>query len=334
MIIGGVDTGKSHLCAELCSAGFRAGVPSAVVDADVGQSEVGAPGTIGMAIVDKEIESLSELNARRLYFVGATTPASHMLECAIGTKKMVDAALNQGAGLVVVDTTGMVGGPLGRKLKTYKTDLVRPDYLVGLQKRREIEHLLVPFAKIQWIKVKKLATSELARRKPPEFRTARRQLNFYSHFHDAPGHIIRLDDVSLWNTRLRTGRPMKWQYMKFIEDALKCRVLHAEITGNGVFIVSQKLCSQAGLNLLEEEFRTKEITVTTGETFKDLLVGLADENGSTINVGLVQSIDFKERFMFVLSPIKTISPIRVVQFGSMRVTRDGKELGSLSPHCL
>lgn len=328
MVIGGIDTGKTHLCVELCNAGLAAGVPTAVVDADIGQSEIGAPGTIGMGIPTSPIEALSDIKAKRLHFVGATTPAGHLTECTVGAGRMVDAARSQGAGLIVVDTTGLVDGYLGRKLKTCKTDLIRPDYLVGVQKRREIEHLLAPWDKVRTIKVRKVESSSLARRKPPEFRTARRQLNFFKHFHDAPGHIIRLDDVSTSNTWFATGRPMKWQYIKYIEDSLKCRVLHAEITSKGIFAISERACTGPGLAELQEYFKTTEITIVTADSLSGLLVGLADENAATINVGLLQAVDFKQRFLFVLSPIKTISPVRVVQFGAMRVARDGKELGS------
>ena len=175
---------------------------------------------------------------------------------------------------------------------------------------------------------KAVKASELAKRKPQEFRTARRQLNFYRHFNDAPGHIIRLDEVCTWNTWLGTGRPMKWQYIKFIEDTLQCRILHAEVTGRGIFAISERSCATKNMTALEEQFKTRDITIATGDAFQGLLVGLADENAHTIDVGLIQAIDFKQRFMFVLSPIRTVSPVRVVQFGSIRVARDGKELGA------
>lgn len=331
MIIGGVDTGKTRFCLELCMAALEAGAPTAIVDADVGQSEVGAPGTIGMAMVDRQVESLSELKPKRLYFVGATTPATHLLECAIGTKKMVDAAQALGASLVVVDTTGLVGGWLGLKLKTYKTDLVRPDYLIGIERKHEIEHLLLPFSKVASMKVRRVMTSDQAIRKLPEFRTARRRSNYYKHFADSHGHLIRLDDVSLWNTWLGTGRPMKWQYVKFIEDTLKCPVLYVEVTGRGIFIVSERPCSMSNRKVLEEQFKTANIVSVTGDAFQNVLVGLADENAHTINVGLLQAIDFKHRYLFVISPIKTISPVRIVQFGSIRVTKEGEELGVIKP---
>lgn len=329
MVVGAVDTGKTRFCYDLCMAALEAGVPTAIVDADVGQSEVGAPGTIGMALIEKPVESLSDLKPRRLYFVGATSPAEHLMECAIGTRKMVDAALGLGAKLVVVDTTGLVGGWLGRKLKTYKTDLVRPQYLIGIEKKHEIDHLLIPFARVTGMKIKRIASPEEAKRKLTEFRTAKRRWNYNKHFADSRGHLIRMDEVNLWNTWLGTGRPMKWQYVKSIEDALKCPVLHVEVTGRGIYIVSESPCSMDNRKAIEEQFKTANILFVTSQTFQNVLVGLADENANTINVGLLQAIDFKQRYLFVISPIKTISPVKIVQFGTIRVTKDGDELGTI-----
>ncbi len=308
------------------------------------------------------MESLSDLKAKRLYFVGATTPAGHMLESAVGARKMVDAALGLGAKLVAVDTTGMVEGPLGRKLKTYKTDLVRPDYLIGIQRKREIEPLLHPFAKVSSVRVRRVSSTSEAQRKPVQFRAAKRQLSFYKHFYEAPGHIIHLDDVCCWNTWFRTGRGVKWQYVKFMEEAIGCRVLHAEVVGSGLFIVVERpstsektagfgreshvlehdvslgdtsgqppLAAPKDVAAIEQQFKTSNITIAVNETFRNILVGLADENGVTLDVGLVQAVDFKQRFMFVLSPMRTISPVRVVQFGSIRVGRDGHEIAAVRP---
>lgn len=334
MVIGGVDTGKTHFCVELCNAGVEAGIATAVVDADVGQSEIGSPGTIGMALAERPIEALSDLKPRRLYFIGTTSPVHHTLECVVGSGKMVDAALALGAKLVVLDTTGLVDGPIGRKLKTYKADLVRPNYLIGIEKRREIEHLLSPWSKIASIKVMKAKSSELARKKPQEFRAARRRRSFYNHFANASVHIIKLDEISTSNTWFCSGRPMKWQYVKFIEKTTRCRILHAEITGKGIFAVSERPCSAGGYRELEEEFKTRNITITSVDVLRGLLVGLADEDGNVMNVGLIQEIDFKQRYMSVLSPIKTVSPVRMVQFGSMRVAKDGRELGMVEQRVL
>jgi len=331
MALGASDTGKSTFCLDLVRAGVDAGLLCAIVDADVGQSDVGPPCTIGMAIIDSKPESLTDLKPRRMSFVGSTAPPGHFLECANGTRRMVEAAKELGARLIVVNTTGMVEGYAARKLKTHKIDLVRPDYLVGIQKGFEIDPLLIPFARMRSLKIIRIKTSAQVRSKSQEYRKARRKLQFASEFSDALGHIIKLDSVSLWNTCFRTGRPLSWQYTKSIEDAIDCRILHAEIAGNTVFAVAEQACKTEAYKLLQEKFPSQNMLLATTDCFTNLLCGLADENGNTLDVGLIQAVDFKRMFIFVLSGIKTISPVRVVQIGSIRISRDGRELGTLKP---
>jgi polynucleotide 5'-hydroxyl-kinase GRC3/NOL9 len=331
MVVGDADAGKTTFCTQLANAAVRRAVSTAIVDADIGQSEIGAPGTIGMGVVNEPIEVMSDVKPKRLHFVGATSPVSHLMECCVGARRMVDAAREQRADLVILDTTGLVDGYLGRKLKTCKVDLIRPDYVVAIQRRREVEHLLAPFSRMDSIKIRRLIASDQARRKPQEFRAARRRANFNRHFNDAPGHMIRLDDVSIWHSWLGSGRRMKWQYVKFMEDAIKCKILHAEVTGKGIFAIAERPCARTGLTEIEEQFRTRNIVIIAGEALNNLLVGLADSRGNTIDVGLIQAIDFHQRLMFVLSPMKTITPVKIVQFGSLHVTRDGRELGKLGP---
>ena len=47
VVVGAIDVGKTTFCALLASQGVEAGIPTAVVDADMGQSEIGPPTTIG-----------------------------------------------------------------------------------------------------------------------------------------------------------------------------------------------------------------------------------------------------------------------------------------------
>ncbi len=331
MVIGETDAGKTTFCTQLANAALSAGARPAVVDADVGQSEVGPPGTIGMGVAGEPIDVLSDVKPSKFHFVGATSPAGHLVECCIGAKKMVDAARERSADMVILDTTGLVDGFLGRRLKTCKADLVRPDYIVAVQRNKEVEHLLAPFDKTECFRLLRVPASPLAQKKTPELRAARRRASFSAHFSGAATHKIRLDEVSTWNSLFGTGRPMKWQYMKFMQDALKCRILHAEVSAKGVFAVAEHRCSRSGLQEIEEEFKTQNVVVTPGEAFNNLLVGLADGQGNTMDVGLVEAVDFQQRIMYVVSPIKTVTPVRVVKLGSIRVTKEGQEIGSVTP---
>jgi polynucleotide 5'-kinase involved in rRNA processing len=144
MLVGGLDTGKSTLARRIARAGLDEGLTAAILDADIGQSSVGPPSTVGLKLVreaaDLEPDALARADA--LAFVGTTSPQGHLLPLVSGSRLLLDHARAQGADLVVVDTTGLVSGVFGQILKFHKVGLLRPDLVVGLERGEELEPLL------------------------------------------------------------------------------------------------------------------------------------------------------------------------------------------------
>jgi polynucleotide 5'-kinase involved in rRNA processing len=144
MLVGGLDTGKSTLARNVARAGVDAGLTAAVLDADIGQSSVGPPTTVGLKLAreagDLEPDTLARADA--LTFVGTTSPQGHLLPLVSGSRLLLDLARAEGADLVVVDTTGLVSGVFGQVLKFHKIGLLRPDLVVGLERGEELEPLL------------------------------------------------------------------------------------------------------------------------------------------------------------------------------------------------
>jgi polynucleotide 5'-hydroxyl-kinase GRC3/NOL9 len=144
MLVGGLDTGKSTLARSIARAGVDAGLTAAILDADIGQSTVGPPTTVGLKLVreraDLEPETLARADA--LTFVGTTSPQGHLLPLVSGSRLLLDRARAEGAELVVVDTTGLVSGVFGQILKFHKIGLLRPDLVVGMERGEELEPLL------------------------------------------------------------------------------------------------------------------------------------------------------------------------------------------------
>ena len=58
---------------------------------------------------------------------------------------MAQRALRLGFDRVIVDTSGLVQGELGRLLKQHKIDLVEPELVLCLQRNGECEHILRPY---------------------------------------------------------------------------------------------------------------------------------------------------------------------------------------------
>lgn len=141
LLLGGIDTGKTTFGVELAGRATAAGIETAIVDADIGQSVVGPPTTIGLKLcsgpADLSLDGLR--HADSLSFVGSIAPRGHMLPLVTGTAKMTRRAKDAGARLIIIDTTGFVSGLSGQGLKFYKMDVLAPDFVVGFERGGELE---------------------------------------------------------------------------------------------------------------------------------------------------------------------------------------------------
>jgi polynucleotide 5'-hydroxyl-kinase GRC3/NOL9 len=152
-VVGGADSGKTTFCYRLATAGVRAGQTVALIDSDLGQSTIGPPGTVGLRIAktlgdlatggpDAAASAGPRLPADALTFVGTVTPRGHFLALVTGTAKLVMRAIEMGARLIIVDTSGLVEGVAGQVLKLTKAELCRPHHVVALAQGGELEPVL------------------------------------------------------------------------------------------------------------------------------------------------------------------------------------------------
>jgi polynucleotide 5'-hydroxyl-kinase GRC3/NOL9 len=63
MIVGAIDVGKTSFCAYLTNMALKEKQRIAIVDADLGQSDVGPPSTVGSCHVTKPLHDPFEIGA-------------------------------------------------------------------------------------------------------------------------------------------------------------------------------------------------------------------------------------------------------------------------------
>jgi len=138
MLIGGADTGKTSLANSIVADAVAAGRLVAYVDGDVAATTVGPPACVGMCrLADTgDLACLGEPDEMR--FVGSIDPTGVMLPHVVAVASLVDLARER-AELVVLDTTGVVGGVVGQTLKYHLTELTRPVLVVAIERGQELE---------------------------------------------------------------------------------------------------------------------------------------------------------------------------------------------------
>lgn len=331
VLIGAGDTGKTTFCVALITAALQNGLRTAAIDSDVGQSEIGPPTTIGMGWADKPVASLRDIRPRSLYFVGSTSPNGHLLEMVSGARLLAETARREGAGLTVVDTTGLVTGPLACKLKAYKIEAVRPDHLVMIRRDREVGAIERLFRGDTRFTIHLLKAPPQAITKSPELRAMRRAARFFEHFQKAETHTLPLESLAFWGTYLGGGEPVEWAHLRFASESLRIACHYGEVIGDILYLIASGSPHARGLSLVEEHFRVRRVVTAAPERFANLVAGLVDGEGRMAQIGLIKSIDFKKRMISIFTPLRNPDRIRQVRLGTLRVRENGTQIGVLRP---
>ena len=313
LIIGETDTGKTSFTAFLANSLVGSNLKVGVVDADLGQSDIGPPTTVGLGLVAQPIERLSEAAVAGLYFVGSTSPQGNVLPTVIGTKKMVEKARSLGMDRVLVDTSGLIQGELGRTLKQHKIDLIDPDLLLCLQRGGESEHILRPYAQGRRPEILRLASGPDGRKRSQEERRQHRERTLQAYFHGARTLHLDLSRVVLRQPALYVGQPLPPRQLDEISGITDDMILWAERRGGELALVTPDPLREAQLRQAQKRFDDSSVVNYCLDDFQGALAGLDDADGETLGLGVVRSVDFTKQVLGVETsvPESAIASVRI-----------------------
>ena len=317
MILGAPDTGKTTFATFLVNQALEKGILPAIIDSDIGQSDIGPPATIGLAFPTQTIGRLSDIEADEFYFIG-TTSVHHVCDMVIGLCHLVKKARERSE-LVIIDTCGYVHGELGRRLKHTKLQAIRPDIVAALQKREELYPILRSWRGLTL----EVAVPPDIKKVPRRTRKELRQIQWSKAFSQAQDRQIDLEEKTLLNTYLLSGKKIEKSIFKKL---LQEDVIHAEEIPEGFFIVKKDTF---------HEYQSTPVTIS-GSTLKildagweeNLVVGLI-RDGTCVDMGIVKKINYAS-MMAVISCRE--HDFDSISFGRVKVDESGYETGFL-PWC-
>jgi polynucleotide 5'-hydroxyl-kinase GRC3/NOL9 len=182
ILLGATDTGKSTLAKFLIFNLCQKGLKVALVDADIGQSFLGPPATIGLSVFKSDPDWQLVLTPPEIFFVGSITPEGNCPIHLKGVKRMADKAASHGVDVILVDTTGFILGEKGIELKRRKLDLLSPRFILALQKSDELEPILEHYKENALPRILRLPLSEQVRSRSMEERRTYRTDKFQEYF--------------------------------------------------------------------------------------------------------------------------------------------------------
>lgn len=317
IILGEVDTGKSFFTTYISNQLYNDGYKVGVIDCDIGQSDVGAPGTMGLTYITRPTLFLPHSPVAEMYFIGSHSANLHFLPAIIGFNFLLRKA-EKNADVVIVNTSGWVHGDGGRAYKRAKLEIMAPDIIVLLQRGDELEHLVkvYPADKVYRIGVSKKATFT-----PPEERKALREMVMAQYLMEGREVELGFDEIETERVFFKTGKEVPPPHEK---------VIYAEkLPGwEGILLVVKERFTLDEFMELKKQYGN--IKVVEPEKLKYIYVAVTDQNHHFLGLGTVLDIDFNRRKIKLFTTAKN-GRIKIIQFGSLKIKPDGTEAGFIEP---
>lgn len=327
VLLGASDSGKTTLGRILSKRWTSAGRTVGLVDGDIGQSSIGPPTTVGLAILSPDHPITVSPVPRFLYFVGSTSPPGHFLPHILGTQTLVQAAIARGADIVLVDTTGLIHGAAAASLKWHKLQAIRPRHVLVLQREAELEPILRLVEDLAGLQVHRLPVSSKAVRRSHAVRRANREEQFREYFASASRLDITWKSVRFSRLWLKTGRRLDSQGLAAVGASLQTMALYAEVGGEEALVFVRGPFSRGALYQVRNALQASDVLVIDVEQLRGTLLGLHDQDGALLALGILEEFDPQAERLSVFTPLPDSCRVRNIAFGSIRLDASGRELG-------
>lgn len=321
LVIGSADTGKSSFCRFLADFAVAEGLKVGFVDADIGQSQIGPPTTIGFKCFAPKTETPLKIDgdADALYFVGAASPRRNLLEVVTGTRLMVDAARDAECDFIVVDTTGYVHENAAIVLKQHKIELLQPNHLVCIGRSTELERITAGYSPQAWLAVHHLLPHPRVRLKSNKARARHRKSRLNAYFADSTVQQVPFEQIRGGRTSFFIGRIANEKELEILTRLTGTEVHHAEWGKRTLCLIASGHLSKTAIASLKNYLSLERVTTEVRAAFAKRLVGLIGTSGDILSIGIVEALDFQKRELSIRCKPEVAKDACTLQFGDYRI---------------
>jgi len=265
VVIGNVDTGKTGFCTVLANIALNSGVKVGILDADLGQSDIGPPGTIGFGRAGNHIFGLSDVTQDRLYFVGYISPALVVNKALSGMRKLLERT--KSVDILIINTDGWVLGDQAIVYKKSLIDLIEPNFVVGIGEKSETNSIIELVKQTSF----QIQSPKMVLRRTREQRKELRELRYRKYLNRS---VVVKVDVLRSKVSFSTGQVLRPEHL----DSSLTKSLLGMLDDDGWLLGIGVL---SGMNRKDESLRI----TTPVASFSEIEIGAVklDENGTELS---------------------------------------------------
>jgi len=328
LVLGTVDSGKTSFCTYLVNRLVLARKKVAILDGDLGQSDVGPPCTLAYTFVKKSISDLFQLETKNAFFVGTTSPNGAINKVIEGLKQLKKAIVNENPEFIVIDTDGWV---LEEDAIYYKIRLVEelnPDIVFFIQQKEELAPIFNALEKYRKVTVD---SPSATRERSTEKRRNLRELGYTKYLKNAKVTSLPLNWV-----KIEESEPLGLS--KTFEDTREATKIYALLGMKplhfakledriSIIIGRRRWINEENVKKLEEYAKKKVVITRKGEE-EGSIIALYGTDGKFRGIGTIQEIDYKRKTLKILTPVT--GEISKIQIGKVRLDKNLKEIPVLN----
>ena len=328
LVLGAADSGKTSFCTYLVNKLLGEGRKVAILDGDLGQSDIGPPCTVAYAFVSKPITDLFNLEVENAFFVGVTSPSKSVDKVVEGLTLLKEEILRKNPDFVVVNTDGWVEGEDAVKYKVQLVEKINPDVILCIQQDDRLSPLLIALKNFKNLIIDSPPTIKQRSR---EKRRSLRELGYIKYLKNARVQSIPIGWLKIENDEY-AGLSKNFGNQnreKEICELLGMKPLHIAELKDKIYIVA------GGEHWIDpekirktEEFTGKKVTVAFKGDEEGLLTALYNYEKKFLGIGVLREINYRKRVMKIYMPVP--SGISTVIIGKVRLDKNLKEIPQAS----
>ncbi|MEM2009575.1 MAG: Clp1/GlmU family protein [Thermosphaera sp.] len=313
MLVGGTDSGKSSFATLLSNHLIKAGKEPAVLDADVGQSNIGPPAFISIGKVREPVLWIGEVKPEAMRFIGDVKPHVNTWKIIYGSKELVNRYQPGGGRVVIVDTDGWVKDEKGLRYKLAFASTLKPDILIVFG--GDIAPYFRRLEKLG-ISIFEFEVSPTRRVRSRDERRMLRSMSYREYLYNAPIVKLSLEDLVVIGLPLLEGVPVA---VDKIEEYFEGKILYASILSDKLYVAG--FIRKINHEVLQQELGVNKVEVFEPGSERNIYSSVS--NGDADYPAIIDKIDFKD--MKIILKTRFDDKISEIRVSSIRLREDFAE---------
>ncbi|MEM3013108.1 MAG: Clp1/GlmU family protein [Candidatus Bathyarchaeia archaeon] len=325
LVVGGVDCGKTAFCTYLANSSFAKKLKIAIVDGDIGQSDIGPPGTVSLCKLNRAVVDLFKLQADELRFIGVTSPSRKPRAVVDALQALKQKALEQSSDLVIVNTDGWIEGEAAVDYKVNLVEKLAPNVIVAVKCNGELAPIIEVVSTNHEVVV--VSSPQLIKKRDQETRKLLRESAYKKYLKETKVRSFPLSWIAV-DGDLMFKKGVDSLLKKRIEGLTGKEVLFCQEFPNYVAVMVGKTFSfeEEHVKKLESELGKRVFCLRRGDE-EGLLISLEDAAGKVLGLGTISYIDFDKGNIVINTAVN--GEVTKIVVSQIKLNGEGHEIGML-----